>query len=108
MKGNLIDMAVGIIIGSAFGKIVSSFVNDIVMPPLGLIIGNVNFTDIKITLKQSTIDASGEILAEPIVIQIGVFVQNFIDFTLMAFAIFIAVKGINKIRSQEYKKVGHC
>ncbi len=96
MRGNVVDMAVGIIIGGAFGKIVSSLVNDVIMPPLGLLIGGVNFTDIKITLKASATAADGSQIPA-VTMQIGNFIQTFIDFTIIAFAIFLMIRGINAL-----------
>lgn len=95
VKGNVVDMAVGIIIGAAFGKIVSSFVGDVIMPPLGLIIGGVDFSDLAITLKQAQGDAPAVVLAY------GKFIQTVIDFTIIAFAIFIGVKALNKLKRKE-------
>lgn len=95
MRGNVIDLAVGVIIGGAFGKIVSSFVNDIVMPPLGILIGGVDFKDLMLTLK----DAEGEVAA--VTLKYGMFLQNVFDFLIIAFAIFMAVKGINKMKKKE-------
>ena len=95
VKGNVVDLAVAVIIGAAFGKIVSSFVADIVMPPLGLVIGGVNFTDLAITLKA----ASGG--APAVVWAYGKFLQSVFDFTIIAFVIFLAVKGINKLKREE-------
>lgn len=95
MKGNVIDMAVGIVIGAAFAKIVSSVVNDIIMPPLGLIIGGVNFTDLKFVMK----DAVG---ASPAVtLNYGNFIQVMFDFTIVAFAIFIVIKAINAAKLKQ-------
>ncbi len=95
MRGNVVDMAVGIIIGSAFGKIVTSFVNDVIMPPLGLIIGGVDFKDLEYTLK----DAEGEIAA--VTLKYGMFIQNIFDFIIIAFAIFLAIQGMNKLKKKE-------
>ena len=96
MRGNVIDLAVGVVIGGAFGKIVSSLVSDVIMPLLGLIIGGVNFQHWLITLKHATVDANGvEIPA--VTIGIGNFIQTAFDFTIIAFAIFIFVKLINKL-----------
>jgi large conductance mechanosensitive channel len=95
VKGNVIDLAVAVIIGAAFGKIVTSFVGDIVMPPLGLLIGGVNFTDLVVTLKP----ASGS--APAVVWAYGKFLQAAFDFTLIAFVIFLAVKGINRLKREE-------
>ena len=95
VKGNVVDMAVGIIIGAAFGKIVSSFVEDVIMPPIGVILGGVDFSDLAITLKE----AAGE--APAVVISYGKFIQSMVDFTIIAFAIFIAVKAINSMKKKE-------
>jgi large conductance mechanosensitive channel len=92
IKGNVMDMAVGIIIGAAFGKIVSSFVADVIMPPLGLAIGGVNFTDLAVTLKE----ASGN--APAVTLNYGNFIQTIVDFTIIAFAIFLVIKLINRLK----------
>ena len=91
VKGNVIDMAVGVIIGGAFGKIVSSFVADIVMPVLGTLIGGVNFSDLAVQLGANP-------AGEPVLLKYGVFLQNVLDFVIIAFAIFMAIKGINKLK----------
>lgn len=96
MRGNVVDMAVGIIIGGAFGKIVSSLVNDVIMPPIGLLIGGVNFTDIKITLKAAATAADGSLIPA-VTLQIGSFIQTLVDFTIIAFAIFLMIKGMNAL-----------
>ena len=95
MRGNVIDMAVGIIIGGAFGKIVSSFVADVIMPPIGLLIGSVNFTELSVTLKQ----ASGDIAA--VTINYGKFIQSVVDFIIIAFAIFTVIKAMNSLKKKE-------
>jgi large conductance mechanosensitive channel len=95
VKGNVVDMAVGIIIGVAFGKIVSSFVSDVVMPPLGMLIGGVDFTDLAVTLK------AAEEGAEAVTLKYGAFIQTIFDFIIVAFAIFIAVKVINRLKRKE-------
>ena len=95
VKGNVMDMAVGIIIGGAFGKIVSSFVSDVIMPPIGLLIGGVNFQDLSITLKE----AVGETAA--VTLNYGKFIQTVVDFTIIAFAIFLVVKGMNSLKKKE-------
>lgn len=95
MRGNVIDMAVGIIIGAAFGKIVSSFVDGVVMPPLGLLIGGVDFSDLAIVLKE----AVGETPA--VLLRYGAFIQTVVDFLIVAFAIFIAIKAMNALRRKE-------
>lgn len=91
MKGNVVDLAVGVIVGAAFGKIVSSFVGDVVMPPLGLLIGGVNFSDFAINLGT---DPKGA----PVLLKYGAFLQTVFDFLIIAFVIFIAVRGINKLK----------
>ncbi|MEJ2635033.1 MAG: large-conductance mechanosensitive channel protein MscL [Calditrichia bacterium] len=95
MKGNVVDMAVGIIIGVAFGKIVTSLVNDVIMPPIGLLLGGVDFSSWAFTLKP----AVGEIPA--VVIRHGVFINTVIDFLIVAFAIFMAIKGINSLKRKQ-------
>ncbi|MFA6810443.1 MAG: large-conductance mechanosensitive channel protein MscL [Desulfoplanes sp.] len=97
VKGNVIDMAVGIIIGAAFGKIVSSFVADVIMPPIGLLIGGIDFSKLAFVLKE----ASGDIPA--VVIGYGKFIQTAVDFTIIAFAIFLVIKGINSFKRKEEK-----
>lgn len=94
VKGNAVDMAVGVIIGGAFGKIVSSLVNDIIMPPIGWLIGGVNFSDLKVTLP--TMDLGIEQL-EPATINYGNFIQTTLDFVIIALCIFMMVKGINHL-----------
>ena len=94
VKGNAVDMAVGVIIGGAFGKIVSSIVDDIIMPPIGWLIGGVKFTDLKFTLPQ--IDLGVEKLA-PVTINYGNFIQTCFDFIIIAFCVFLLVKGINRL-----------
>ena len=98
MKGNVIDMAVGIIIGAAFGKIVSSFVADVIMPPIGLLLGGVDFTNLAITLKAAEGDAPAVLL------KYGVFINTLIDFLIIAFAIFMAIKAINSLKKKEEEK----
>ena len=99
VKGNVLDMAIGIIIGGAFGKIVTSMLNDILMPPLGLLIGGTDFTDLKITIKDKTIDTAGNAVAE-VTLNYGNFLQTFIDFILVAIAVFIIIKFMNRIRAK--------
>jgi large conductance mechanosensitive channel len=100
VKGNVIDLAVGVIIGGAFGKIVSSFVNDVIMPPLGLLIGGVDFKDLKLVLKGETVNAAGEAV-EAVTLNYGMFIQNVVDFTIIAFVIFMAIKGINSLNRKK-------
>ena len=95
MRGNVVDMAVGVIIGGAFGKIVTSVVNDLVMPVLGVLVGGVNFTDLKLTLKEAVMD--GETVVSPAVtLNYGNFLQSTFDFLIIAFSIFMFIKLINK------------
>lgn len=95
MKGNVVDMAVGIIIGAAFGKIVSSVVNDIIMPPIGLLLGGVNFTDLKLVMKAAT-DTNPAVTWN-----YGNFIQVTIDFLIVAFAVFLLIKAINSAKKKE-------
>ena len=95
VRGNVIDMAVGIIIGAAFGKIVSSLVEDVIMPPIGLAIGGVDFSDLAVTMKA----ASGGVPA--VMLKYGKFVQTVLDFSIIAFAIFVLVKGVNTLKKKE-------
>ena len=101
MKGNVVDMAVGIIIGAAFGKIVSSIVADIIMPPIGLIMGGVNFTDLKLTIKPAQLDAATQAMKPAVTINYGEFLQVTVDFLIVAFAIFLIVKGMNALKKKE-------
>ncbi|MCU6667873.1 large-conductance mechanosensitive channel protein MscL [Enterobacteriaceae bacterium H4N4] len=95
MRGNVVDLAVGVIIGAAFGKIVSSLVADIIMPPLGLLIGGIDFKQFAVTLRA----AQGDI--PPVVMHYGVFIQNVFDFVIVAFAIFMAIKLINRLNRKK-------
>ena len=95
MRGNVVDMAVGIVIGGAFGKIVSSFVNDVLMPPIGLMIGGVDFSGLTLTLRQASEEAAA------VTLNWGAFVQTVIDFLIIAFAIFLLVKVMNAAKKKE-------
>lgn len=101
IKGNVIDLAVGVIIGGAFGKITNSLVADVIMPPLGLLTGGVNFTDIKLTLKPAVEDAAGKVTSAAVTLNVGTFIQTVFDFTLMAIAVFIMVKMINNLKRND-------
>lgn len=101
VKGNAVDMAVGVIIGGAFGKIVSSIVNDIIMPPIGWLIGGVNFSDLKFELP--SVQIAGETM-QAATINYGTFIQTIIDFVIIAFCVFMLVKGINKLASLKKKE----
>lgn len=98
MRGNVIDLAVGIVIGGAFGKIVSSFVSDIIMPPIGVLLGGVDFSSLSITVKE----AVGE--APAVAIKYGAFINTIIDFVIIAFAIFMVVKAMNAMKKKEEEK----
>ena len=100
VKGNMVDMAVGIIIGGAFGKIVTSLVNDIIMPPLGMLLGKVDFKDLAITLKEAGVDAAGAPV-EAVKLSYGLFIQNTVDFLIVAIAVFMMVKAINTLRRKQ-------
>lgn len=100
MKGNVMDMAVGIIIGAAFGKIVSSLVNDVIMPPIGVLIGGVDFTSLKFEMIKASVDETGKAV-EAVTINYGNFIQTAIDFLIMAFVIFMVIKGMNRMKKKE-------
>ena len=105
MRGNVVDMAVGIIIGGAFGKIISSFVSDVLMPPIGLLMGNVDFSQLYVNLT----DTSYETLAlakeaGAATINYGAFLNTMLDFIIIAFAIFMAIRAMNKMKKQEEEK----
>ncbi|CQB89685.1 Large-conductance mechanosensitive channel [Chlamydia trachomatis] len=97
-RGNVLDMAVGVVIGGAFGKIVSSVVNDILMPPIGLLLGGVDFTDLKVVLQPEKVDELGEVVTPLVTLNYGSFIQTIVDFLIIAFAIFTMIKGINKLK----------
>lgn len=96
LKGNVMDMAVGVIIGGAFGKIVTSLVNDVIMPPIGLLVGGVDFSDLKLTLKQAVVEAGAEV-APAVTWNYGAFIQQVVDFTILAFCVFMMVKIMNQL-----------
>jgi len=95
MRGNVVDMAVGIIIGSAFGKIVSSLVNDVLMPPIGMLLGRVDFSRLALTLKEKTPETAA------VTLKYGVFINTVLDFVIVAFAIFMLVKQMNRLQKKE-------
>jgi len=95
MRGNVVDMAVGIIIGGAFGKIVSSFVADVIMPPIGILVGGVDFSKLAITLKEAVGDTAA------VTINYGKFIQSIIDFIIIAFAIFLVIKAMNALQKKQ-------
>ena len=98
VKGNVIDMAVGIVIGSAFGKIIGSLVTDVIMPPIGILLGGVDFSNLSVVLKKST-EA-----AEAVTLNYGVFINTVVEFTIIAFAIFMVIKTINTAKKREEEK----
>ena len=109
LKGNVVDMAVGVIIGGAFGKIVSSLVNDILMPPIGMLLGNVDFKDLKVnlaTIKDAAVSVVNEGAApsEPVYWNYGAFLQQCIDFAILAFCVFMLVKLMNRLTNLNKKK----
>lgn len=95
MRGNVVDMAVGIIIGAAFGKIVTSLVNDVIMPPIGLLLGNVDFSNLVLTLKEKTADSAA------VTLNYGMFINTVLDFLIVALAIFVLIKQINRLKTKE-------
>jgi len=99
MRGNVVDMAVGIIIGGAFGKIVSSIVNDIIMPPIGMLVGGVDFKDLKYVMQEASVADGVEVAA--VSINYGNFIQTTFDFIIIAFAIFMVIKGMNRMKKKE-------
>ena len=101
LRGNVMDMAVGIIIGGAFGKIVSSLVDDILMPLIGLITGGVNFTELKWVIKPAELNAAGEEIVAATTLNYGLFIQNIIDFLIIALVIFMMIRGINSLRKKQ-------
>ncbi|KPJ94594.1 MAG: mechanosensitive ion channel protein MscL [Gemmatimonas sp. SG8_17] len=106
MKGNVIDMAVGIIIGGAFGTIVKSLVSDVLMPPIGLLLGNVSFSDLFVTLKAGEVAGPYATLAQAqeagaVTVNYGVFADNVISFLIVAFAVFMLIRSINRLKRQE-------
>ena len=103
LKGNVMDMAVGVIIGGAFGKIVTSFVSDVLMPPIGVLLGGVDFSDLKVTLKDATTNEVGEAV-EAVTLNYGAFVQNVVDFLIIAICVFLMIKGINKLSNIKKKE----
>lgn len=107
MKGNVVDMAVGVIIGGAFGKIVTSLVNDIIMPLVGSLLGNVDFTTLNATLRQAVMD--GETVVRPaVVLNYGNFIQTLVDFLIIALSIFCMIKAVNRASELTRKKAGEA
>lgn len=105
MRGSVVDLAVGIIIGTAFGRVVSSFVADVLMPPIGMLVGGVNFTGLKVLLKPAVIE-EGKLLAPAVTLNYGMFIQVVIDFLIIAFAVFMMIKAMNTFYKQKPKPTG--
>jgi large conductance mechanosensitive channel len=106
VKGNVVDMAVGIIIGGAFGTVVTSFVKDVMMPPLGMLIGDIDFQDIMLVMKEGATPGPYETLAAAkdagaVTLNVGLFINAAVSFTIVAFAVFLLVKGINRLKREE-------
>ena len=99
LKGNVVDMAVGVIIGGAFGKIVTSIVSNIIMPPIGVLLGGVDFTELKVTLKEAVTE--GENVTEAVTLNYGQFIQDVVDFLIIALCIFFMIKGITKLTKKK-------
>ena len=104
MKGNVIDMAVGVVIGGAFGKIITSLVNDLIMPLVGALIGNVDFTTLSATLRAPKLDEAGEVVKQAVTLNYGNFIQVTVDFLLVALCIFFVIRSINKLKDKAQAK----
>ncbi|NER14271.1 large-conductance mechanosensitive channel protein MscL [Leptobacterium flavescens] len=100
LKGDIVNLATAVIVGGAFGKIVSSFTNDVLMPPIGMLLGNVNFTDLKYEIKAATVDAAGEAIPA-VTINYGSFIQVVIDFIIIGFCIFMVLKAYERTQKKE-------
>lgn len=103
LKGNVVDLAVAVIIGGAFGKIVTSLVNDVIMPPIGLALGGVNFKELMVVLKEPSVTADGVEVAA-VAIRYGAFINTVVDFLIIAFVIFLAIKAMNSLQKKEEAK----
>lgn len=103
LKGNVVDMAVGVIIGGAFGKIVTSIVSNIIMPPIGVLTGGMDFTDLKLVLKDA-VKEGDQVVSEAVTINYGQFIQDVVDFLIIAFCIFLMVKGIAALSRKKEEK----
>jgi large conductance mechanosensitive channel len=101
LRGNVVDMAVGVIIGAAFGKVVSSLVSDIMMPPLGYVMGGVDFSAKVVTLREPILDAAGVILKPAITLNYGLFINNIIGFAIVAFALFLIIQAMNRMKKKQ-------
>ena len=101
MRGNVVDLAIGVIIGAAFGKIVTSLVNDVLMPPIGLLLGNVDFSNLFVNLKGSYDTVEAATTAGAPIVKYGLFINTVIDFVIVAFVIFLVVKGLNRLKKKQ-------
>lgn len=101
MRGSVVDLAVGVVIGTAFGKIVSSLVDGVVMPLVGLLLGGVNFSQLSITLKDAVIGPDGKETAAAVLLKYGAFIQTVVDFLIIAFVIFLAIKALNSLKRKQ-------
>lgn len=104
MRGNVLDMAIGVVIGGAFGKITTSLVNDVFMPLVGLLIGGIDLSKLNVMLKPAVVDAAGEVTKEAVTLGVGTFLVTILDFILVAFCIFLMIKAINTFREKLAKK----
>ena len=98
VKGNAVDIAVGIMVGAAFGKIVTSIVNDLIMPPIGLLLGGIDFSKLQLVLRKAIVDTDGKVVQPEVVMRYGTFANTLVDFLIVAFCIFLMLKGLNKLR----------
>lgn len=103
-RGKVLDLAIGVVIGGAFHKIISSLVSDVIMPPIGILIGGVNFKEIKLTLKQAVTDAAGKITSEAVTLNIGIFIQTIFDFMIITFTVFMVIKAINRFNKKQLEE----
>lgn len=103
LKGNVMDMAVGVIIGGAFGKIVTSVVNNIIMPPIGVLTGGMDFTDLRLVIKDA-VKEGDQVVSEAVTLNYGIFIQDVVDFLIISFCIFLMVKGIATLSRKKDKK----
>ncbi len=101
MKGNVLDLAIGVVIGAAFGKIVTALVDGIIMPLIGMVIGGFDLSEAAVVLKAGQFDAAGREIAAPVLLKYGLFLQNTLDFIIIAFAIFMVVKAVNRLRRKQ-------
>ncbi len=105
MKGNVLELAVAVIVASAFGAVVASFTNDVIMPPIGLALGGVDFTELALTLQAAEMNDAGEVIKEAVEIRYGAFIQKVIDFLIIGFIVFLVVRNYNKMQERKKEKV---